>query len=143
MCGITGFIDRRQRSSHEELTRLAGAMADAIRHRGPDAQGVWADEQTNTSSRAPTRRPWISSTENCARSSSTCNHVSNRWGHVRSGSDESLGEYVRSQGWEVVATLVTNFPKIIPGRPWKSLRNCVEAMLSTRRPHLAIVCRVA
>ncbi len=71
-----------------------------------------------------------------------CNHALHRWGHVRSWSDESLGVYVRGHGWEVVATLVTNFPKIIPGRPWKSLRNRIEAMLSPRKPHLAIVCRV-
>jgi len=71
-----------------------------------------------------------------------CNHALHRWGHVRSWSDESLGTYVRGQGWEIIATLVTNFPKIIPGRPWKSLRNRIEAMLSTRKPHLAIVCRV-
>ena len=71
-----------------------------------------------------------------------CNHAFHRWGHVRSWTDERLGEYVRSQGWEVIATLATNFPKIIPGRPWKSLLNRVEAKLSPRKPHLAIVCRV-
>ncbi len=46
MCGITGFIDRRRRSGQAELSRLAGAMANAIQHRGPDAHGVWVDEQT-------------------------------------------------------------------------------------------------
>lgn len=71
-----------------------------------------------------------------------CNHAFHRWGHVRSWTEESLGEYVRSQGWEVITTLATNFPKIIPGRPWKSLRNRAEARLSTRKPHLAIICRV-
>ena len=43
MCGFAGFIDINASTSQDALERLAGAMADPIRHRGPDAGGVWAD----------------------------------------------------------------------------------------------------
>ena len=44
MCGIAGFLDPKRRSGDTELTALAASMAGALRHRGPDAQGVWVDE---------------------------------------------------------------------------------------------------
>lgn len=42
MCGFVGFIDRGQ---HDRLAMaaLAGSMAQAIAHRGPDDDGVWID----------------------------------------------------------------------------------------------------
>ena len=43
MCGIAGFIDLRAKRSAAENDRLAQAMGDAIRHRGPDAGGIWSD----------------------------------------------------------------------------------------------------
>lgn len=43
MCGFAGFIDISASTPQEALERLAGAMVDPIRHRGPDAGGVWAD----------------------------------------------------------------------------------------------------
>src|SRR5680860_1024609 len=45
MCGIAGFLDPKRRSGDNELKALAASMAVALRHRGPDAQGVWVDEQ--------------------------------------------------------------------------------------------------
>ena len=72
----------------------------------------------------------------------SCNHAFHRWGHVRTWSDETLTEYVRGYGWEVTATLVTDFPKIIPGRPWKSLVNRIKALLPLEKPHLAVICRL-
>ncbi|MCC6469019.1 MAG: asparagine synthase (glutamine-hydrolyzing) [Alphaproteobacteria bacterium] len=44
MCGIGGWFDRRARTPAAELRRIAKAMADSIAHRGPDSDGVWADE---------------------------------------------------------------------------------------------------
>jgi asparagine synthase (glutamine-hydrolysing) len=44
VCGITGFIDLRGETPRDELAATAGAMAEAIAHRGPDAAGVWVDE---------------------------------------------------------------------------------------------------
>jgi asparagine synthase (glutamine-hydrolysing) len=44
MCGIAGFIDPKRRYGDNELKALAASMAGALRHRGPDAQGVWVDE---------------------------------------------------------------------------------------------------
>jgi asparagine synthase (glutamine-hydrolysing) len=44
MCGIAGHIDGAGRRSGDANRRLARVMADAIRHRGPDASGVWGDE---------------------------------------------------------------------------------------------------
>ena len=43
MCGIAGFIDLTASSPGEDLAGAATAMADAIRHRGPDSGGVWHD----------------------------------------------------------------------------------------------------
>ncbi len=43
MCGIAGFWDPRWSGSGLELEQLALQMAGALRHRGPDDQGTWAD----------------------------------------------------------------------------------------------------
>lgn len=43
MCGITGFIDFKKRSSEKELKN----MSSCLQHRGPDGQGVFFKE-TNT-----------------------------------------------------------------------------------------------
>ncbi len=43
MCGYAGFIDLRAETSGHELEQLAHAMADQVRHRGPDDGGTWAD----------------------------------------------------------------------------------------------------
>lgn len=45
MCGIAGLLDPRQRSGENELKALAASMAGALRHRGPDDQGVWVDAE--------------------------------------------------------------------------------------------------
>lgn len=45
MCGIAGFIDLSSGRTPEENDRLAIAMGDCIRHRGPDSGGVWSDPQ--------------------------------------------------------------------------------------------------
>ena len=43
MCGIAGFVDLEGGAGENELRALAGAMAETLRHRGPDASDVWAD----------------------------------------------------------------------------------------------------
>jgi len=45
MCGIAGFLDPKRRSGDNELKAQAASMAGALRHRGPDAQGLWTDEK--------------------------------------------------------------------------------------------------
>ena len=42
MCGITGFV-ADARFDRSQLAPVGQCMADAIRHRGPDDSGVWAD----------------------------------------------------------------------------------------------------
>lgn len=42
MCGIAGLYASSQPGLAARA--VAGAMCDALRHRGPDSQGVWADE---------------------------------------------------------------------------------------------------
>lgn len=49
MCGIAGFLDPSCKWNRFELQALATGMADAIRHRGPDDSGVWADEESGVS----------------------------------------------------------------------------------------------
>ncbi len=43
MCGIAG-IWRLNGGSADAVARVAGAMIDTLRHRGPDDRGVWVDE---------------------------------------------------------------------------------------------------
>ncbi|MBF0285459.1 MAG: asparagine synthase (glutamine-hydrolyzing) [Magnetococcales bacterium] len=43
MCGLTGFWQPRSPLDRSGLERLALAMAARLAHRGPDAEGAWAD----------------------------------------------------------------------------------------------------
>lgn len=43
MCGIAGFLDRSGNSSQEQLLAVVQRMSEALRHRGPDACGQWAE----------------------------------------------------------------------------------------------------
>lgn len=43
MCGIVGLLATSRGRPDEELRRLVGTMCDALAHRGPDADGLWAD----------------------------------------------------------------------------------------------------
>ncbi len=45
MCGIVGFLYGKRRPEPEFLSETVTAMAQAIRHRGPDAEGVWFDPE--------------------------------------------------------------------------------------------------
>lgn len=46
MCGIVGFIDATTACDEPTLKRNGARMADAVVHRGPDSDGVWADPAT-------------------------------------------------------------------------------------------------
>jgi len=43
MCGLAGVLNLAKPVSHDDLMRIAGAMGDTVRHRGPDEDGAWAD----------------------------------------------------------------------------------------------------
>ncbi len=43
MCGVAGLFDYRARRAPTALAVQARAMADALKHRGPDAGDVWCD----------------------------------------------------------------------------------------------------
>lgn len=45
MCGLAGLFDRGAREAGQVLERRVQAMADALRHRGPDDAGVWVEEE--------------------------------------------------------------------------------------------------
>ncbi|HWX21813.1 MAG TPA: asparagine synthase (glutamine-hydrolyzing) [Candidatus Binatia bacterium] len=45
MCGIVGFWDSSRQAGQDELEETALAMASVLRHRGPDDQGAWAEEE--------------------------------------------------------------------------------------------------
>jgi asparagine synthase (glutamine-hydrolysing) len=45
MCGLTGFIDFTRRTSAGDLAQRVEAMAETLRHRGPDDGGVWTDAE--------------------------------------------------------------------------------------------------
>jgi asparagine synthase (glutamine-hydrolysing) len=43
MCGISGILDLKHRTAGDVLRAEAKQMASALRHRGPDDEGVWSD----------------------------------------------------------------------------------------------------
>lgn len=43
MCGIVGLLDRSASTSSDLLAHRVTAMAHAVRHRGPDDEGIWCD----------------------------------------------------------------------------------------------------
>ncbi|MGH6802317.1 MAG: asparagine synthase (glutamine-hydrolyzing), partial [Methyloceanibacter sp.] len=45
MCGIAGLVELKRRFGPDELRNIASRMADSLRHRGPDDQGVWIDPE--------------------------------------------------------------------------------------------------
>ncbi len=45
MCGIAGFLDESWRKKTNQLENLVTRMVDTLRHRGPDDQGLWIDQQ--------------------------------------------------------------------------------------------------
>ncbi|MAF96907.1 MAG: asparagine synthase (glutamine-hydrolyzing) [Rhodospirillaceae bacterium] len=45
MCGLTGFVDFTRSAAAETLTQRAEAMAETLRHRGPDDKGAWVDAE--------------------------------------------------------------------------------------------------
>lgn len=45
MCGICGFLDLKRHRNSETLTADVMAMADTLRHRGPDDCGSWVDAE--------------------------------------------------------------------------------------------------
>lgn len=49
MCGIAGVFDPVGRIARAELLPLVERMADRLRHRGPDAGGVWLDAEAGVS----------------------------------------------------------------------------------------------
>lgn len=44
MCGIAGFIGRNGADRHNRLADIARNMGGTMRHRGPDADDIWTDE---------------------------------------------------------------------------------------------------
>lgn len=44
MCGIAGVLPLKGEVEREKTLSVLGAMADAIKHRGPDAEGFYVDE---------------------------------------------------------------------------------------------------
>src|SRR5258706_4265683 len=46
MCGLAGLLGPVSDIGVERLSALAGAMGDALVHRGPDDSGVWADAES-------------------------------------------------------------------------------------------------
>lgn len=47
MCAIVGFWESSGCSTEAELEHATSRMAAVLRHRGPDDQGVWADEEAS------------------------------------------------------------------------------------------------
>ncbi len=45
MCGIAGYVDLKGQTPGERLEATARAMAETMRHRGPDDGGVWTAPQ--------------------------------------------------------------------------------------------------
>jgi asparagine synthase (glutamine-hydrolysing) len=44
MCGFAGILDASNQTRRDDLCGSVQAMAEAVRHRGPDDEGTWIDE---------------------------------------------------------------------------------------------------
>ena len=44
MCGLVGLVDLARGAGVDDLNAVVTAMSEAVRHRGPDGDGVWVDE---------------------------------------------------------------------------------------------------
>jgi asparagine synthase (glutamine-hydrolysing) len=44
MCGFAGIFHTQIKKTKEDYLNLVSSMSDALRHRGPDSSGQWADE---------------------------------------------------------------------------------------------------
>src|SRR6266403_2234371 len=44
MCGIAGILEEHPQTSGDKLEASVRGMAEALRHRGPDDAGTWANE---------------------------------------------------------------------------------------------------
>ena len=44
MCGIAGFIAGRSQGTARPIADIAASMSETLRHRGPDDDGVWIDQ---------------------------------------------------------------------------------------------------
>jgi asparagine synthase (glutamine-hydrolysing) len=42
LCGIAGYLDRKQTADGEQIRAAVKRMTDGLAHRGPDAAGLWA-----------------------------------------------------------------------------------------------------
>jgi asparagine synthase (glutamine-hydrolysing) len=45
MCGIAGLLDLKRKFGVDQLHAVALRMAESLRHRGPDDQGLWTDAE--------------------------------------------------------------------------------------------------
>ena len=43
MCGFTGFLDRTESTSPDQLRDIVGRMTATLQYRGPDDDGIWTD----------------------------------------------------------------------------------------------------
>src|SRR5574344_930368 len=43
MCGITGFVNKK--NTKKEKDKIIHGMADMIKHRGPDGEGYYVDDE--------------------------------------------------------------------------------------------------
>ena len=45
MCGIAGFLDHSRESSDQDMQSITKSMVETLKHRGPNHQGIWVDEE--------------------------------------------------------------------------------------------------
>jgi len=45
MCGIAGFLDHSRELSGHNMQSITKSMVETLKHRGPDHQGIWIDEE--------------------------------------------------------------------------------------------------
>ena len=48
MCGIVGFLNSSKNYSDQKLVEIITEMSFALKHRGPDDQGVWVDAESKS-----------------------------------------------------------------------------------------------
>ncbi|MBU1220492.1 asparagine synthase (glutamine-hydrolyzing) [Myxococcota bacterium] len=46
MCGITGFLDLKNKTTQDQKQHIIDSMTDTLIHRGPDDRGTWIDNKS-------------------------------------------------------------------------------------------------
>ncbi|MBI5413853.1 class I SAM-dependent methyltransferase [Candidatus Peregrinibacteria bacterium] len=71
-----------------------------------------------------------------------CEHSFHRWQHVRSWNVNTLPDYLKKKGFNVVESFTTDFSASFKRNKLNHLKYLVKRMANMRLPHLVCVCKI-